>query len=146
MGAIGGIDGRDAARFVALSAGGWLLDAAILLTLLDAGVAAPFGANLASASAAATLVYLVAHDRIHRGRANAVGLRVGLYLGYTALLILAASAIMASLTMIMGRWLDQPPAGLLPAFVAKCLVTPPQLAANLLTSHALARLPLGCAR
>jgi putative flippase GtrA len=131
---------RDFARFAALSGGGWLLDAGLLLALVGLAGVAPQVANLFSASCAATFVYLVSHRRIHSGQREGLQLRLGAYLVYTAVLILAASWAMAPLTAFAAH-LTGP--GIAAAFIAKCLVTPPQLLCNFLVSRAVARASLG---
>ena len=131
---------RDFARFAALSGGGWLLDAGLLLALVGLASVPPQVANLFSASTAAALVYLVAHRRIHSGAPHGVQLRLGAYLVYTAALILAASWALVPLTALAAQFTGP---GVAAAFVAKCLVTPPQLLCNFLVSRAVARAPLG---
>ncbi|MCW3848023.1 hypothetical protein OF829_12305 [Sphingomonas sp. LB-2] len=131
---------RDFARFAALSGGGWLLDAGLLLALVGLAGVAPQIANLFSASCAATLVYLVSHRRIHSGASHGLQFRLGFYLIYTAALIFAASWAMAPLTALAATFTGP---GVAAAFVAKCLVTPPQLLCNFLVSRAVARVPLG---
>lgn len=130
---------RDFARFVALSGGGWIVDTLILLALVGWAHAAPQIANLVSASIAATLVYSIAHRRIHGGARHGIEVRLGLYLVYTALIVILASLAMAPLTATAAATLGTAPAGIAAAFVAKCLVTPPQLLCNFLVSRTLAR-------
>lgn len=134
---------QDIARFVALSGGGWILDALLLAALVGLAGTEPQVANLFSASVAAAIVYLVAHRRIHSGARNAVELRLGMYLIYTAVVILLASWAMVPLTALAAQLLRAEPAGVAAALVAKCLVTPPQLLANFVVSRALARASLG---
>lgn len=134
---------QDFARFAALSGGGWIADTALLLALVSLAGIQPQVANLFSASTAAAMVYLVAHRRIHSGASRGIEVRLGVYLVYTAIVILAASSAMIPLAAMAAHMLDAAPAGAAAAFVAKCLVTPPQLVCNFLVSRALARTSVG---
>lgn len=127
---------RDFMRFAALSGGGWIVDTVLLLALTGGAGLVVQSANLLSASTAAAIVYLVAHRWVHAGVQDRVELRLGLYLVYTAIVILAASAAMIPLTGLAARALGE---GAAAVFVAKCLVTPPQLLCNFFVSRALAR-------
>ncbi|MDF7777386.1 hypothetical protein P1X14_19165 [Sphingomonas sp. AOB5] len=127
---------RDFARFAALSGGGWLLDTALLLALVALFQIPASVANLFSAATAASLVYLVSHHRIHDGQRHRTEIRLGIYLIYTAALILAASLAIGAILPLLG-------AGTAATFAAKCIVTPPQLLCNFLVSRTLARATLG---
>jgi len=133
---------QDFARFTALSGGGWVVDTVLLLALVGIAGLQPQVANLFSASTAAAMVYLIAHRRIHSGARRGIEVRLGVYLVYTGIVILLASSAMIPLTAMAARMLDAEPAGAAAAFVAKCLVTPPQLVCNFLVSRALARAPV----
>lgn len=134
---------QDLVRFVALSGGGWLVDTILLLSIVRTTGAPPQVANLFSASCAAAIVYLVAHHAIHAGVPHRTGLRLALYLGYTLVIILAASAAMMPAAGLAALITGAAPASLAVIFAAKCLITPPQLLCNFLVSRALARATLG---
>jgi di/tricarboxylate transporter len=121
------------------SGGGWIADTLLLVALVGLAGAQPQVANLFSASTAAAMVYLIAHHRVHSGTPHGVELRLGLYLVYTGIVTLVASSAMIPVTVTAARMLGAEPAGMAAAFVAKCLVTPPQLVCNFLVSRALAR-------
>ena len=116
---------------------GWIIDAVCLLALSRF---APVGlANLASSSLAATFVYLVAHRYVHDGRAGLVGLRLGAYVAYTLVVILAASAALAAVAAAIHAYVEAP----LRLICAKVLITPPQFVCNFLMSRLIARARLG---
>lgn len=133
--------GRGSAllRFAGVAGAGWLLDALVLLAAVAfAGVPAT-AANILSSLLAASFVYLVSHHHVHHGRPGMPAIQLGLYVLYTLLLILAASATLGLLVPPLARVL--PAAGAVLA--AKILVTPPQFLCNFLVSRLLARHSLG---
>lgn len=126
-------------RFAVVAGAGWLLDASCLLGF--SRVVPPGLANVASSLIAATFVYLVAHSFVHAGRPSLVGLRLGLYAGYTLVLILIASTALAGIAAALGPCAP----GALAIICAKIVITPPQFLCNFLMSRMLARAPLGAA-
>jgi putative flippase GtrA len=137
------------AFFIGLSGLGWLLDISLLVLLVGRLGLQAFPASIASASVAALSVFLISRRFIFKGRRNALGTRVALYMGYSLCMILAAAAAIHGLVHL-GRgaalglhWAV--PASLLAA-CAKVVVTPPQLLANFhvarfMSEHALDRPP-----
>ena len=125
-------------RFAALSGCGWLLDLAVLLLLVRGAGVGALPANLCSSALAASMVFLVSRRRIHDGAQGGVHLRLGLYMAYTACIILLASSAMPLLVgwaaAVLGE--EQRTAAV---FLAKVAVTPPQLLLNFFVSRALAR-------
>jgi putative flippase GtrA len=121
------------AYFIGVSGLGWLLDISLLVLLVGRLGLQPFPASIASACTAALGVFLISRRFIFRGRRNALGARIALYMGYSICMILAAAAAIHGLVhwgraaAIGLHW--SAPAPLLAA-CAKVVVTPPQLLAN----------------
>ncbi len=87
-------------RFGGVSGLGWLLDFGLLFALVRWAHLPVFVSNLLSASAAATLVFLVSRKWAFRGRDEALLLRVFFYAAYTLVIIVLASAAISYLTRI----------------------------------------------
>lgn len=125
-------------KFGSLSGLGWLLDLAILLSLVG-GLGAPaFAANIVSSSVAAMSVFLVSRSLIFRRGEGGLEIRIALYFAYTLAMIGVATVAMtlvlhALSALAVGRAMHPSPALL--AGIAKILVTPPVLMLNFLMSR-----------
>jgi putative flippase GtrA len=128
-------------QFGMLSGGGWLLDCAVLLLLSQRfGVALPV-ANVGSSTLAALTVFTLSRLFIFQKAEERPALRTLLYACYTFGIIAAASAVLGPVA-----WLSQRTAEALAlsmtagqiSFVAKVLITPPQLIANFYMARYLA--------
>ena len=125
-------------KFGGLSGMGWLLDFALLLSMVGSLGVPPFVANVISSSAAALTVFLVSRRFIFDRSEGALGTRIAVYLLYTLSLITAATWVM---TLIIGglAGLAQvngyAPAPAVLTACAKVLITPPQLLLNFLMSR-----------
>lgn len=112
--------------FGGLSGLGWIVDFVLLLLLVRFAHQPTFRANLISATVAATFVYLVSSRMIFAGDGRHQGVRTSIYILYTLLVIVAASAALkycASLLLHLGanyRWMTATTA----AALAKVIVTP----------------------
>jgi putative flippase GtrA len=122
-------------RFALLSGGGWLLDLVILVVLSRIFDLPLFLSNMASSVLAASMVFLLSRKRIHHGVDKAVALRLFAYVGYTILMIGVASAAMAALVEVLGRWPVLADRNALDVVVAKIAITPPQLILNFIVSR-----------
>lgn len=132
---------RSFLQFGVLSGIGWLLDCGLLL-LLTQGFGAPLSiANVFSSSTAALTVFTISRLLIFESAAERTGLRTLLYACYTFGIIAAASAIIGPIgwwsqrvaehfAIVLSTWQV--------SFLAKVLVTPPQLLANFFMSRFLA--------
>ncbi len=125
-------------KFGGLSGVGWLLDFALLLSMVGVLGVPPFAANLVSSSAAALTVFLVSRRLIFDRSEGALGTRVAVYLLYQLCLITAAAWAMTLIIRGLGGLaqlygFDPSHAALTAA--AKVLVTPPQLLLNFLMSR-----------
>lgn len=79
-------------RFGGLSGLGWLVDFTLLLLLVHFAGMPAFTANLISATAAGTLVFLASGRYVFSGTSHRRAVRIAVYIAYTLLVILAASA------------------------------------------------------
>ncbi|HEV2735564.1 MAG TPA: GtrA family protein [Longimicrobiaceae bacterium] len=128
---------RKFIRFAALSGCGWLLDFCLLLVLVHAAAAPPLLANLVSSTTAASAVFLVSRACVFDSSAGGVHARLGVYVLYTLVVILAASALVG---VLASRLASPGVFGLLAgdateaAAIAKVIVTPPQLLLNFVVS------------
>ncbi len=125
-------------KFGGLSGMGWLLDFALLLSMVGGLGMPPFVANVISSSTAALTVFLVSRRLIFDRSEGALGTRIAVYLLYTVCLITAAAWVMTLVIQLLGglaqaNGLDPSRAVLTAA--AKVLVTPPQLLLNFLMSR-----------
>lgn len=126
-------------RFAGLSGLGWLLDAAILLLLVEL-VAMPAGiANVISSCTAALTVFLVSRRFVFRTASHFFLARTAFYVCYVLAVIFVASFALAALVhwlhpLLVGRvpdhWLTATTAAL-----AKVAITPPQLMLNFLVAR-----------
>ena len=125
-------------KFGGLSGMGWLLDFALLLSMVGVLGVPPFAANLVSSSTAALTVFLVSRRLIFDRSEGALGTRIAVYLLYTLCLITAAAWAMTLIIQALGGLAQangfDPSRAALTA-VAKVLVTPPQLLLNFLMSR-----------
>lgn len=130
---------RQFFRFAALSGGCWMLDAATLLLLSQVGHFPPAVANTVSSCLAAGIVFLISRRHIHGGPQAGVSGRTVVYLAYTLILIFVASALLPVLIKYLGTFgfTDLSAARLL--FIAKVIITPPQLICNFFVSRFVAR-------
>ena len=128
-------------QFGALSGGGWLLDAGLLLLLSQSFGMPLAAANVISSSTAALTVFTVSRFVIFHPVVERPWLRTALYAGYTLGVIAAASAVIAPIAGGVQRTAEYL-AFLLTAgeisFLAKVIITPPQLLANFFMSRYLA--------
>ena len=131
--------GKALARFAAVAGAGWMLDASVLLAAVAFAQLPAMLANIFSSLVAASFVYLVSHHHVHHGRSGMPAVQLALYILYTLLLILAASAALGLLVPLLARILP----GASGVLAAKVIVTPPQFLCNFLVSRLLARHSLG---
>jgi putative flippase GtrA len=135
-------DGERFTRFFGLSGLGWCLDLVILTILTAWAGSPPFLANLISSMSAACFVFLVSRRAIFRAAADgSVWLRLSAYLGYTLLLVLAASTLFQMLASLItdlsvAKHLAFSATSI--ALIAKIGITPPQLALNFCVARYLA--------
>ncbi len=129
-------------RFATLSGGGWLLDCTLLLWLSAHMGQGMFAANLISSSVAAMTVFLIARRLVFGEQEQAAGLNVLLYATYTCGVIVLASwaignvaTLVSSTTQHLAMQVDAATV----SFIAKVLITPPQLVANFFASKILAK-------
>ena len=125
-------------KFGGLSGMGWLLDFALLLSMVGGFGVPPFVANLISSSIAALTVFLVSRRLIFDRSEGGLGTRIAVYLLYTLCLITAAAWAMTLIIGGLGGLAQahgyDPSRAVLTA-CAKVLVTPPQLLLNFLMSR-----------
>lgn len=127
-----------ALKFGGLSGVGWLLDFALLLSMVGVLGVPPFLANIVSSCTAALTVFLLSRRLIFDGKEGGLGVRIAVYLIYQLCLITAAAWVLALLIGGLGalaraNGFDPSHAALTAA--AKVLVTPPQLLLNFLMSR-----------
>ena len=125
-------------KFGSLSGLGWLLDFAILISLVAFFGAPPFAANVVSSSVAAMSVFLISRKLIFTARDGGLEVRVAIYFAYTLAMIGVAAGAMTlivdALRVLAVRWDWHPSLAVLTA-MAKILVTPPLLIMNFLMSR-----------
>lgn len=131
--------GNALLRFAGVAGAGWLLDALVLLAAVAFASLPAMLANILSSLVAASFVYLVSHHHVHHGPPGTPAIQLALYILYTLLVILAASAAIGLFVPPLARLLPEEGAVL----AAKILVTPPQFACNFLVSRLLARHSFG---
>ena len=125
-------------KFGGLSGMGWLLDFALLLSMVGGLAVPPFVANIISSSIAALTVFLVSRRLIFDRREGALGTRVAVYLLYTLCLITAAAGVMTVIIQLLAGLAQAngyAPAPAVLTACAKVLITPPQLLLNFLMSR-----------
>jgi putative flippase GtrA len=129
---------RSFIKFGALSGGGWLLDCFLLL-LLTAKLSTPLTiANFISSSVAALSVFTISKFLVFKPNGASPILKTFIYFGYTCAVILLASVIIGPAAWLVKRTADYLAIELAPGqltFIAKVLITPPQLLANFLMSR-----------
>ena len=132
--------GRLAAflKFGGLSGMGWLLDFALLLSMVGGLGVPPFAANIISSSAAALTVFLLSRRLIFNRSEGALGTRIAVYLAYQLCLITSAAGAMVLIIQGLGALAQLygfgPSQAALTA-AAKVLITPPQLLLNFLMAR-----------
>lgn len=125
-------------KFGGLSGMGWLLDFALLLSMVGALGMPPFAANVVSSSTAALTVFLVSRRFIFDRSEGALGTRVAVYLLYTLCLITAAAWVMTLIIQVLAGLAQANGYAPSPAVLTACakvLITPPQLLLNFLMSR-----------
>ena len=125
-------------KFGGLSGMGWLLDFALLLSMVGGLGVPPFAANIVSSSIAALTVFLLSRRLIFDRSEGALGTRVAVYLLYTLCLITAAAGVMTLIIQLLAglaRANGYDPAPAILTACAKVLITPPQLLLNFLMSR-----------
>ena len=125
-------------KFGGLSGMGWLLDFALLMSMVGALGVPPFAANVVSSSIAALTVFLVSRRFIFDRSEGALGTRVAVYLFYTLCLITAAAWAMTLIIQVLAGLAQANGYALSPAVLTACakvLITPPQLLLNFLMSR-----------
>ncbi len=132
--------GRLAAflKFGGLSGLGWLLDFALLLSMVGALGVPPFVANVISSSTAALTVFLASRRFIFDRSEGALGTRIAVYLLYTLCLITAAAWVMTLIIQVLAGLAQANGYAPSPAVLTACakvLITPPQLLLNFLMSR-----------
>ena len=125
-------------KFGGLSGAGWLLDFALLLSMVGVLGMPPLLANIVSSCTAARTVVRRRRRFIFDGKEGALGTRIAVYLLYQLCLITVAAWVLALLigglgALAQANGFDPSPAALTAA--AKVLVTPPQLLLNFLMSR-----------
>lgn len=126
-------------RFVLLSGCGWLLDTGMLLSLTHFGLLPTNVANVLSSATAATVVFVVARHWVHAGASDRLAFRLGLYLLYTAIVILLASLAIGLIDARLAPRLSAFGIGWSSVLIAKIIITPPQLICNFWVSRYFAR-------
>jgi putative flippase GtrA len=125
-------------KFGILSGGGWLLDCGILLALSQTlGIALSY-ANFISSSVAALVVFTVSRFLIFDSSTEQSLLKTGIYFCYTCGIIFAASTVIGPILRLIrysSQYLEIWPTAGQAAFLAKVLITPPQLLVNFIMSR-----------
>ena len=125
-------------KFGGLSGMGWLLDFALLLSMVGGLGVPPFVANVISSSAAALTVFLLSRRFIFDRSEGALAVRIAVYLVYTLSLITAAAWAMTLIIQLLAGLAQvngYNPAPAVLTACAKVLITPPQLLLNFLMSR-----------
>lgn len=129
---------RSFFKFAALSGGGWLLDCFLLLFFANVVHLPLFAANFLSSSIAALSVFTVSRLMLFEPTGEQYLLKTLAYAGYTAVVIVCASSLIGAangLSHAMAEWVGASLSAAGHAFVAKVLITPPQLIANFFVSR-----------
>ena len=125
-------------KFGGLSGMGWLLDFALLLSMVGVLGVPPFLANVISSSTAALTVFLLSRRFIFDRGEGGLGTRIAVYLLYTLCLITAAAWAMTLIIQLLAGLAQANGYAPSPAVLTACakvLVTPPQLLLNFLMSR-----------
>ena len=129
---------RSFIKFGTLSGGGWLLDCGILLILSQTFGITLSTANFLSSSIAALTVFSTSRFLVFNSTSPQSMKSTVAYFGYTCLIIIAASSVIGeiewAIEYISYIYKFELTAGQL-AFVAKIIITPPQLLANFVMSR-----------
>lgn len=138
--------GRRAAflKFGGLSGCGWLLDCALLLLLTRQLALTSSLANALSSCVAAALVFTVSRLHVFDGRRSPAATSTLLYLGYTGGVIALASAAMPLVEQLSRQLAHAVAVHASPGqvtFLAKVLITPPQLLCNFVVARHLSQRP-----
>lgn len=127
-------------RFGLLSGGGWLLDCTLLLAFASTQSIPVFAANFVSSSVAALTVFVVSRYVVFSSTESALAGRMAVYFVYTAGVIVLASVVIGEVREVvrvttghLGVRLDSQAT----TFLAKVIITPPQLVANFFVSRVL---------
>lgn len=133
-------------RFGALSGGGWLLDCGLLLILSQAvGLSLPV-ANFLSSSIAALTVFSAARFLVFSAARSQPFLKTFIYFLYTSGIIFLASTVIGPVFALVEYMRHYIGTQLTPgqaAFIAKVIITPPQLFANFMVSRYLSESSIG---
>ena len=129
---------RSFIKFGTLSGGGWLLDCGILLILSQTFGITLSIANFLSSSIAALIVFSTSRFLVFNSPSPQSVKSTAVYFVYTCLIIIAASSVIGQVEWVFKYISDinkfELTAGQL-AFVAKVIVTTPQLLANFIVSR-----------
>jgi putative flippase GtrA len=132
-------------KFGALSGGGWLLDCGLLLVLSQAiGLSLPV-ANFLSSSVAALTVFSASRFLIFRAARSKPLLKTFIYFLYTSGIIILASTVIGPVLAwieFMRHYIGIQLTPAQAAFIAKVVITPPQLLANFMVSRYLSETTL----
>lgn len=141
-------DYRAFIKFGGLSGTGWLLDLAILTSLVHFGIPAMLS-NFISSSTAALTVFLVSRYIVFQPGQGGLGRRVLFYFLYTLVVItlasIALSLVLAGLSEAV-RLMDIQISRPLLAAIAKVVITPPQLLMNFFVARHTAEKQIAQAR
>jgi putative flippase GtrA len=125
-------------KFGALSGGGWLLDCGLLLVLSQTiGMSLPV-ANFLSSSIAALTVFSASTFLVFESPRSQSFLKTVVYFCYTSAIIVLASAVIGPVLALIDYMRQYIAVQLTPgqaAFLAKVVITPPQLFANFMVSR-----------
>jgi len=133
--------GRGPLKFVTISGGGWLLDTAVYMALVTYGGMGVFLANIAGGVCGGSFTFLTSHRLVFAGSGK-IRARLAIYVIYTAVLVVAASALVdlaAQEGRLTAEYLRIAIEWPTIAFLAKCLITPLLLATNFFVARALSR-------
>lgn len=133
---------RSFLKFGSLSGAGWLLDCVLLLLLSQSFGIHVSIANFVSSSVAAILVFTVSRFLIFDRSPGRPFLKTLIYFFYTCGVIVVASIFIGFLVRLAQYGADHLALEITrgqAAFLAKVIVTPPQLLANFLMSRYLSR-------
>lgn len=132
---------RSFLQFACLAGAGWLLDVCILLALSYEGGVGPAYANIISSCVAASLVFIVSRYFIHKEMKGSTVYKTAVYLIYTLVLIFFMSYVMQCVLfgfyyfLSMAHFSEFKMEKQLLVFLAKVVITPPQLICNYFMSR-----------
>jgi putative flippase GtrA len=128
-------------KFGIFSGGGWLLDCGLLLFLTQSIGTALSVANFISSSVAALTVFTISRILIFQPSESYPLLKTLIYFCYTCGIIVAASAVIGPIAWLLQHAAEYFSIELTRgniSFLAKVLITPPQLLLNFFMSRYLA--------